>query len=363
MKVKLISAVLAVLLLITFTGCGEKPSPTPDISSLAHTSAGQASFDTHSSEEEYVFKQDESSDLPSKQPAKSTAHEVQSTEPAPKPTQSNPPSPPIPTSPFDNLKLNCKTAFIIDSKGEYIYSKGEMQRTVYPASITKLYTAYVALKFLSPEDVVTVGDELKLVNPDSSLAKIKAGYVMTVEMLVEGMLLPSGNDAAYSIAAAAGRKILNNDGCSAADAVAAFVGEMNRMAIKEGFINTHFANPDGFHDNSHYSCMQDIFAIANAASGVDCITKYTKRASDTVTCLSGEVCTWKNTNLMIDSTSKYYRKNVVGLKTGFTDDAGYCLITAEKTEAKTIIIGVFGCSKTNSRFDDTVILLDAVHKL
>ena len=83
-------------------------------------------------------------------------------------------------------------AFVYDVNSDaVIFSKGE-DKVVYPGSTAKLLTALYALTVLSPDEVITAGDELELVKPGSSIAYIKKGHKLTVEMLVEGMMLPSG---------------------------------------------------------------------------------------------------------------------------------------------------------------------------
>ena len=127
-----------------------------------------------------------------------------------------------------------------------LYTKSVEGGKLFPASITKLFSAYVALQYLDPHTIVTAGDELELVHEGSSVAYVGKGSQLRVKMLVEGMLLPSGNDAATVLAAAAGRVIAEDETLSAADAVQAFVDEMNRQAKALGFEKTHFSNPDGW---------------------------------------------------------------------------------------------------------------------
>ena len=181
---------------------------------------------------------------------------------------------------------------------------------VYPASTTKLFTAWVALQYLSPDDVITAGDELTLVASDASIAYVRRGHKLTAAMLVEGMLLPSGGDAAYVIAAAAGKKIRGNDNISAEAAIAAFVGEMNRRLEALGMTGTHFTNPDGYHDPEHYTTLEDIARIGALALENETIMKYATLASDRVTYASGQSNKWQNTNELIRPDSLYYCADV-----------------------------------------------------
>ena len=78
--------------------------------------------------------------------------------------------------------------------------------------------------------------------------------------------------------------------------------------------------------------------------------------------VSGETITWKNTNPFVNPNSAYYRKNVIGLKTGFTSKAGSCIITAQKIGDSTVLVGVFGASSSDRRNTDTATLLDIAAK-
>ena len=262
--------------------------------------------------------------------------------------------------PFLKIRLWAEKAFVFDNRTEEVlYLKGTLQDRIYPASITKLYTVHVALMYLQPEEVVTAGEELDLLQPGSSIAFIRKGHRLTVEMLIEGMLLPSGNDAAYVLAAAAGRKIAGDQALPASEAVAVFVDEMNRRAQAEGLQETRFTSPDGFHDDGHYTSMADLIRIARLALSEELIIQYTSLCREKVFFASGETITWNNTNLLLHPESPFYREEVIGLKTGRTPEAGYCLLAAARSGDREVIIAVLGCAELNQRFEDALKLLDA----
>ena len=126
--------------------------------------------------------------------------------------------------------MEARHLFVYDTNTDRIlYSKTVGNGKLFPASITKLFSAYVALQYLDPNTIITAGDELDLVHEGSSIAYINKGSQLRVKMIVEGMMLPSGNDAAIVLAAAAGRIIAQDETLSAADAVASFVDEMNSV--------------------------------------------------------------------------------------------------------------------------------------
>lgn len=256
--------------------------------------------------------------------------------------------------------VGAKNAFLYDSSLNVLFAKGDLNSKIYPASITKLYTAYVALQYLNPKDVITAGEELSFVGPGSSIAYIVKGHRLTAEMLVQGMMLPSGNDAAYVLAAGAGRVILEDENASATQAVDAFMSAMNDHARADGLTGTHFSVPDGYHRDDHYTTMADLWKIAMLVIENEIITRYTGMLSARVTYHSGETNNWTNTNRLLDPHSPYYRENVVGLKTGHTSQSGYCLLTAEKRGDKWVLVGVFGCQTADGRFSDTVTLLKSL---
>jgi len=224
---------------------------------------------------------------------------------------------------------------------------------LYPASVTKLYSSWVALQILEPEDVVTVGDELKLVHEGSSVASLRAGQRPYVRNLVEGMMLPSGNDAAIVLAVAAGRKLAGNENLDAEEAMYTFVDEMNRKAEELGFERSHFANPDGWHSGSHYTCINDMIHIAKLALADSTISRYIRRAEDEVTFASGHVLSWENTNKLLDEEEPYYRTDAIGMKTGYTRQAEQCLMSAYRcSDGRTLVIGVFGYADGNKRYSE-----------
>ena len=239
-----------------------------------------------------------------------------------------------------------------------LYCNTDSRDSLYPASITKLFSAWVALQYLEPEQKIQAGRELGLLQPGSSTAYIAYGSVLTAQMLVEGMLLPSGNDAAYVIAAAAGRVIAGDENCPESQAVEVFVEEMNRQAEELGLTGTHFENPDGYHADGHYSCPQDLAVIGALALENETISRYARCRSDSVRFASGETCTWKNTNRLLNPDSEYYCPSAIGLKTGYTRQAGCCLLAAFETETGPILVGIFGSENKYSRYADAVTLME-----
>lgn len=261
------------------------------------------------------------------------------------------------TYPEDRTLL-AQQYFVYDCKTDaFLITSGTANERIWPASVTKLFTAYVAMQYLQPGAEITAGSELDMVAWGSSVAKIEKGDTLTVMQLVEAMLLPSGNDAAYVLAAAAGREIESEPTLSASAAVSAFMEKMNELAADLGMTGTHFVNPDGIHDNNHYMSVKDLAILGKLSMENATVMEYAATAREQVE-LHGEQIEWKNTNALIDPTTPYYCPYAVGLKTGQTPSAGSCLLSAFLYEEYELIIGVFGCPEEEDRFDDTLQLFN-----
>ena len=262
--------------------------------------------------------------------------------------------------------------FVYDvENSSFVTISGNLDERIYPASVTKLFTCYVALQYLEPEEVITVGDELDFVVYGSSVADLREGDKLTVSQLVEAMLLPSGNDAAYVLAVNAGRRICGDSSAGMYWAVEVFMNEMNKQVKEVGMTGTHFANPDGIHSDSHYTTFGDLAVLAAMSIKDDTIMKNAVIAEDTVTFIergayrgsgdeenTGDTVKWKNTNELINPASEYYCPYATGLKTGQTPYAGSCLLSSFEYEGKSYIIGVFKCPEKEDRFDDTLQLFN-----
>ena len=258
----------------------------------------------------------------------------------------------------EDYSLIGKQYFVYDCEtGVFTMISGSSNERVYPASITKLFTGYVATQFLDPDTRITVGDELNMVVWGSSVADLKKGDTLTVEQLVEGMLLPSGNDAAYVLAAAAGREICGQPNADAMYAVTVFMDEMNRQAGEVGMTDSHFVNPDGIHSDEHYMSMADLALLGQLSIDNETVLKCAKINRKIVDLQDGAYV-WKNTNELTNPLSKYYCPYAVGLKTGQTPSAGSCLLSGFVTPERKLVIGVFQCEKTEDRFADTLYLLN-----
>lgn len=280
------------------------------------------------------------------------------TDPPTVPPTEPPTQPSLPVIAPEESALKAKYIFVYDTKYDQVrYTRGSYADRVAPASLTKLLTAYVALEILDPEQVVTVGPEVHWIDPDSSVAWLSNGQKLTVEMLIEGMLLQSGNDAAYALAVAGGREIAKDQSLPGWDAMAIFMQRMNARAAYYGMTGSHFVNPDGIDHENHYSTTADLLIVAKLALKNEIICKYAGMSRQDVTFASGQTATWINTNLLLQKDSEYYCAAAKGLKTGSTSGAGKCLISVfEKEDGGKVIIGVLGCENDAVRYSDSLLL-------
>ena len=261
--------------------------------------------------------------------------------------ETTPPATTAPPEPTQSAELTAQYAFVYNTAdSNFLFTHGGMNDRIYPASITKLFTALVALQHLAPEQEITAGDALYTVPADSSKAFLQIGDVLTVEQLVYGMLLPSGNDAARVLADAAGRVIADNAALSATDAINTFVEEMNNQTEALGLTGSHFVSPDGWHSSDHYTTMADLLTVARLCLADPLISQVVKTPQYAATTTAGRPLYWKNTNAHLHADSEYYLPNCIGLKTGYTGAAGRCLLSAYMVDDNWVILGVFNCPGT-----------------
>ena len=135
---------------------------------------------------------------------------------------------------------------------EVLYSKNSYER-LYPASTTKVMTALLAVKYGNLSDLVTVTEDAVITESGATLCGIKPGDQLTMEQLLYGLMLPSGNDAGAAIAV------------HMSGSLPAFASLMNEEAKRLGATGTHFVNPHGLSDEDHYTTAYDLYLIFNEA--------------------------------------------------------------------------------------------------
>ncbi|MDY3919393.1 MAG: D-alanyl-D-alanine carboxypeptidase [Candidatus Limivivens sp.] len=232
-----------------------------------------------------------------------------------------------------SLSLESSSAGIFDEGSrEVLYAKGIHEKR-YPASLTKIMTCLVALKYGNPDDVVTVGQECRDIEYGSSVCAINPGDQLTLRELIFGLMINSGNDAAMTIAQYVG------------GSVEGFVELMNQEAARIGATQTHFVNPHGLQDEDHYTTVYDVYLMFHEAlkypDFLDVIGRHNYYITiSNVDGTSREVV-WESTNhYFINQATPPKNVQVVGGKTGTTDEAGACLCLYSKNKYGTPFISI-----------------------
>ena len=198
---------------------------------------------------------------------------------------------------------------------------------IYPASTLKMVTALTVLDIADPDEPVRLGTEVYIPPLDCSRASLEYGMTLTVRELLEGLLLPSGADAAYALGVYCGRKLEGNDQLSYEDAIKAFVEAMNRKTAEIGAEHTTARNVVGLDDREQLTTAEDILKIAKVFLDDPVLAEICSLPKAKITSEEGKTISLKNTNKMLLANSEYYNGSVAGVKTGTTTRAGNCLVS------------------------------------
>lgn len=236
-------------------------------------------------------------------------------------------------------ELHCEAVLLVDANtGRMVYGKNEHEQ-MYPASLTKIMTALLVLEAvdsgqLSMDQQVTATESAMAgLAADGSTAGILVGEILTVEQLLQCMLIVSANEACNILAE------------EVSGSVDAFVDAMNAKAEALGCENTHFVNATGLHDSQHYTTAWDLYLITAEAMKHEDFMRIcdTARATIPATNLSEERNLY-TTNYLIDTWRSlgYIYSNAHGIKTGSTDEAGHCLVSSATEGSLSFISVVLG---------------------
>lgn len=225
--------------------------------------------------------------------------------------------------PDDSVGAESAAVFSLDDHS-VILEKNVFER-LYPASTTKVMTALIAIRYGDLQEKVTVGQEAVITEPGASLCHINPGDTLTLEQLLYGLMMPSGNDAGAAIAV------------HMAGSIEGFSRMMNQEARAIGATDTHFVNPHGLHDEQHYTTAYDLYLMFQEAMKEPVFRQivgtgvYTAEYTDA----NGEpkTQTWNNSNQFLSGQQPMPDGLIsLGGKTGTTRAAGSCLIMASQDE-------------------------------
>lgn len=262
--------------------------------------------------------------------------------------------------------LSCSYASLYDVYNDVTLFSKDGDKKAYPASTTKIITALTALKYCPLDTVYTIGGELSVMNegPSPSTAGLRKGQKWTLWQLLFAMLLPSGNDAAYSIAALTTDYLEPNNTYSSREKIDKFASLMNQTAKYVGATNSHFMVPDGnsYYTSSgdwdnrltyHYVTANDMVKFARYAFNCAAISHVVSTTSITFQIVSGETYSLSNTNSLIKKGGSYYVDGAIGMKTGTTNPAGYCLVSGVYHEGNYLIAAVMKSTTSAGRYTDS----------
>jgi len=254
----------------------------------------------------------------------------------PTPDSANPKPRPVPAAP----QLGAKSYILVDFNSDRILVENNPDMPVEPASITKLMTAYVVFSELDQgnitlEDLVPISE--RAWRTGGSRMFIDPSMQVSVEDLIRGMVIQSGNDASVALAE------------YVAGSEEAFASLMNHYGEQLGMKDTHFVNSTGLPDPDHYTTARDI-AILSAAT--------IRNFPDFYTWYSEKEFTFNGIRQHNRNTLLWRDPAIDGLKTGHTEAAGYCLAASAMQDGMRLVSAVMGASSESSRASESQTLLN-----
>lgn len=234
--------------------------------------------------------------------------------------------------------------------GQILYERNSNEK-MYPASLTKVLTAIVVMEHCNLDEKVTVSQTaIDSVEYGYLTANLKAGETFTVEDMLNILLIHSANDVALVLAE------------HISGSVEDFCKLMNETAVKIGCTNSNFVNPNGVHNENHYSTAHDLALIGRYSLKFEKLKELVKKtyfklpATDLYT-KDDRIFSTTNELILSGSVKNYYRY-AEGLKTGFTTPAGYCLMGYASKDGLELISVLLNCSTSDNRYLETQKLFD-----
>lgn len=245
-------------------------------------------------------------------------------------------------TPSEEPIINARYAIIYDRNTKQVMWGKKENEKVPMASTTKIMTAIVVLENSNLKDEVTISK--KAAGVGGSRLKISSGDKITVKDLLYGLMLRSGNDAAVALAEYVG------------GSVEGFSVLMNNKAKELGLKNTNFVTPHGLDNENHYTTAYELAYLTDYALNNETFSKIVNTKSITII-INGNPRNIYNTNELLGNLN-----GVNGVKTGFTNGAGRCLVTSCTRNNNQIIIVVLGCDTKKQRTSDSTKLIEYAFK-
>lgn len=237
-------------------------------------------------------------------------------------------------------ETNSRACVVIDrNTNTVLYGKNEKTKRKM-ASTTKIMTATIIIELCNLDDIVEISK--KAAGTGGSRLGLKTGDKITIRDLLYGLMLRSGNDAAVALAEYAGGDING------------FANLMNQKAKDLGIENTHFETPHGLDSEEHYTTAYELAILSNYALNNKTFAKIVGTKNYTIT-INGNPKVLSNTNELLGNLNGVY-----GIKTGFTNGANRCLVTACKRNDIDIICVVLGADTKKLRTSDSIKLINYI---
>ena len=251
-------------------------------------------------------------------------------------------------SDIQKLNITSGAALLVEPNTNTVLYEKNAKEKMYPASTTKIMTALLALENCKLDDRVTASQKaVSSISSDYATVFINPGETLTVEQLLNVLLIPSGNVAGNILAEHISGNVDN------------FVNLMNQKAKDLGCVNTHFTNSYGLHDDNHYTCAYDLYLISKEAMKYDAFRNIVKKTDyylEPSNNYSKEDRKYKSTNDLIKpnnskSATNYYYPYAIGIKTGYTKEAKNCLVSAANKDGLDLFCVILGGEKNAQGVD------------
>ena len=247
---------------------------------------------------------------------------------------------------INDITTNSSSCLLMDSKtGKIIYAKNAYEK-MYPASTTKLMTAILTLENCKLTDIAIVShNAIYSIPVGYSHASLKEDEELTIEQLLNVLLIPSANDAAIVLAE------------HISGSVEEFSKLMNEKAKSLGCLNTNFVNPNGIQNKNHYSTAYDLALIGKYAlkfpdiKRIAMVKQYTLPTTNKYD-KTDRIFNATNGLINDDVLNKNYYEYATGLKTGYTDASGYCIVSTAKKDDKELISVILNSDSISKRYSD-----------
>lgn len=235
-------------------------------------------------------------------------------------------------------EITAHSAVVMDTDSKIVLFSKNPDLKLSPASLTKIATALIALQHYQQDDIL----EVKNLYSEGAQMGLVEGEKISVENLLYGLLLPSGNDAAFTLAD------------SFPGGFEQFIATMNKEVARLGLTHTHFTNPTGEESDNHFSTAWDLAHLASSALKNPVFVKIVSTSGINVA--SDDQTRWhelRNINILLKENL-----GVRGVKTGWTKEAGGCFIAYIERDNRRIVVVILKSENEDTRFEDAKALID-----